>query len=345
MKIKFSLQLKLLVAVTLVIIIALSISAYLTADNQRKLLQLSFRDLGIALAQAMDAGIGSRAELNDIQKLQSNIYKTIWLNADITKISISLPVEDGLKIVASNDTTILGQAATPESIDSYQKGIIKTKVLTENNGSRVLNVITPVHIGGQRAGAYEIRLSLATLEEEILRSQIQFLVLMTITTIVIIIVLFLLIKTAVINPINWLQKGAQIIGSGNLDYRIKIKKRDEIGELAVGFNEMAQNLKESHAGLEKKIQEKTKELAEAKDVLEIKIKARTKELRELADNLDEQVKQRTKELQERINELERFHKLIVGREMKMVELKEQVQALKHWPLSGNRKTKKQKRAD
>jgi signal transduction histidine kinase len=41
-----------------------------------------------------------------------------------------------------------------------------------------------------------------------------------------------------------LQAGTVIIGSGNLDYRIKSDKKDEIGELANSFNQMAIKLKD-----------------------------------------------------------------------------------------------------
>lgn len=62
--------------------------------------------------------------------------------------------------------------------------------------------------------------------------------------------------------------------------------------------------------------------------LEVKIEARTKELKELAETLDEQVKGRTKELQEKVKELEKFSRLSVGRELKMIELKKEIKKLK-----------------
>jgi PAS domain S-box-containing protein len=89
--------------------------------------------------------------------------------------------------------------------------------------------------------------------------------------------------------------------------------------------------------LEKEVKEKTRELEEAKTVLEIKVKARTKELKELTQSLEEQVKERTDELQERIQELERFQKFVVGREAKMLELKNEVERLKkELKKNGNR---------
>ena len=68
-------------------------------------------------------------------------------------------------------------------------------------------------------------------------------------------------------------------------------------------------------------------LEEAKTILEIKVKARTRELRELAEKREEEIQERTKELQDRVKELERFQRLTVGRELKMIELKKKIKEL------------------
>jgi hypothetical protein len=101
------------------------------------------------------------------------------------------------------------------------------------------------------------------------------------------------------------------------------------------FSQMNIELKESNIELEEKVSERTKELQkkseelqEAKDVLEIKVGARTRELKEFAEGLEQKIQLRTEELQERIDELEVFHKLMVNRELRMIELKEEVSALK-----------------
>ena len=105
----------------------------------------------------------------------------------------------------------------------------------------------------------------------------------------------------------------EIIGQGNLGHIIKIKTGDEVEDLADSFNQMSSDLKKSRTAIE-----------ESKDVLEIKVVARTKELNELNKNLEGKVGERTKELQKRLDELERFHRLTVGRELKMVELKKEL---------------------
>lgn len=70
------------------------------------------------------------------------------------------------------------------------------------------------------------------------------------------------------------------------------------------------------------------ELEEAKATLEIKVKARTRELEEVNKSLEGKVEERTKALQERVNELERFYKLTLSRELKMTELKKENKKLK-----------------
>lgn len=71
-----------------------------------------------------------------------------------------------------------------------------------------------------------------------------------------------------------------------------------------------------------------KDLKENSIVLEIRIKAKTRALRELNETLEDQVEIRTKELQEQIDELEKWRKLAVGRELKMADLKEEIGKLK-----------------
>jgi nitrate/nitrite-specific signal transduction histidine kinase len=121
----------------------------------------------------------------------------------------------------------------------------------------------------------------------------------------------------VTKPLEHLRKGAEIIGKGKLDYQIKLKTGDEIEELAESFNRMASDLKRSR-----------EELEEYSKILEIRVKARTRELEELTESLDVQVKERMKELQEKMTELERFNRLAVGRELKMIELKEELEKIK-----------------
>ena len=94
------------------------------------------------------------------------------------------------------------------------------------------------------------------------------------------------------------------------------------------LTKMSQQLQDAKEGLELKVAERTKDLELAKADLEQKIADRTRELKDLNDHLEQEVSKRTEELEEKLLEVERFNRLSVGRELKMVELKEQIENLK-----------------
>ncbi len=125
------------------------------------------------------------------------------------------------------------------------------------------------------------------------------------TFIIIIIVLTILsllfsiaISRSISKPIIKLKEIACKIDEGKLDTKIKIETNDETGELASSFNKMVQNLK---------IQQ---------------------------ENLENLVAERTKELETKIDELQRYEKVTIDRELKMIELKKQMQELKLKPSGG-----------
>jgi HAMP domain-containing protein len=130
-------------------------------------------------------------------------------------------------------------------------------------------------------------------------------------------------------PLEKLRNGAEIIGKGNFEHRIKIKTGDEIEELAKSFNLMAERLKRSREALE-----------DVKIALQIQVKARTRQLAEQAEVLRKENERKTKALRERLEELERFHRLTVGRELKMMELKEKIKKMEVQLKEANLKLKK-----
>ena len=62
-------------------------------------------------------------------------------------------------------------------------------------------------------------------------------------------------------PLVQLWQGAEEISRGNLDYQMQVRGETDIAMLAERFNEMAQKLKASYAGLEQRLMERTQQVA------------------------------------------------------------------------------------
>ena len=73
----------------------------------------------------------------------------------------------------------------------------------------------------------------------------------------------LALARGMVRPIRTLDEGARRIGAGDLDQQIVVRTGDELEGLAEQFNRMTAQLRESYAGLERKVEERTAELTEA----------------------------------------------------------------------------------
>lgn len=71
----------------------------------------------------------------------------------------------------------------------------------------------------------------------------------------------------VLNPLTRLRRGLAALQEGRLATRIEVASRDEFGELAAGFNDMARTLQSLYEGLEDKVREKTERLEQKRQRL------------------------------------------------------------------------------
>lgn len=129
-----------------------------------------------------------------------------------------------------------------------------------------------------------------------------------------------LISRKTLKPLKNLSLVSKQIAKGDFNARANIYSRDEFGELAENFNRMTKDLEKSRKMIE-----------EERDILEIRVAARTRELNEIANKLEKEVEARTKELQKKLADMEKLNRLMVGRELKMIELKKELNKIKEVP--------------
>jgi signal transduction histidine kinase/ActR/RegA family two-component response regulator len=90
----------------------------------------------------------------------------------------------------------------------------------------------------------------------------------------------LLLARRMVVPIRALRDGAVRIGSGDLGQRISINTGDELEALGDQFNSMAARLQESYAGLESKVEERTRQLEAANQAKSRFVAAASHDLRQ-----------------------------------------------------------------
>jgi len=135
----------------------------------------------------------------------------------------------------------------------------------------------------------------------------------------------MLVSRAITAPIHKLHRGTEILGEGNLDYKVGTDAKDEIGQLSRAFDAMTEHLKQSTTSIDflnaanQQLRASEQQLNAANDVLQ----AQEQQLK--AGNL--QLQANEEQLQEKMKDLERFNRLAVGREHRMVELKREINEL------------------
>ncbi|MCP3900129.1 MAG: response regulator [Desulfobacteraceae bacterium] len=224
--------------------------AYVSITNIKENLEKVYIEKAITIARSLDANIRSREMLKDQSRLFAIIQKIIWLEPDIIEIDINVPNSETLVTLISSRPENNGKKADLDNVVSFEKDLLLNKTFTTGK-KEYLSVISPIHIAKTQVGTYQIILTLENINDHI-RSTVQISVICFLTIICIYgLCLFWYLRSTIIKPIKEINKGIKTIAQGNWDYKIKLSSQDEIGILSKAYNEMSDDLKESHDKFER----------------------------------------------------------------------------------------------
>jgi len=195
----------------------------------------------------------------------------IMFSSDSEEMGTSVDLEAEACYACHASAQPLTAVPTPERSRLYER----------EDGSRVLGLIIPIrneescwnsachaHDAGQSVlGVLDVQMSMASSDAALARARGQTFLLLLGGVVLIGLVLALVLYRGVHVPTRMLRSGTRALADGDLDYRIEMKRTDELGALARSFNRMAENLRRADAELrswsstlEERVQRKTEEL-------------------------------------------------------------------------------------
>lgn len=205
-------------------------------------------------------------------QLEAGYLSGIWPFETLRKMSKSENVvfwyviqPDGIVKIA-DDITLWGKKISDIPFIMVDTLTIKDAVL-KGTGEKIKIIISPLNIK-RRGKNWSFWLGISLKQVTLAKKQLILsnFILGIITVALVAIISFFLART-ITKPVGEIVKGVKSFSSGNLNYRINIKSKDEIGELASSFNKMAEDLSKTLVSKDK-LEKTMEELARSNAELE-----------------------------------------------------------------------------
>jgi two-component system cell cycle sensor histidine kinase/response regulator CckA len=141
------------------------------------------------------------------------------------------------------------------------------------NHHAMLDISAPVSYEDKSVGYIRLGISLERIDDEVNKRILNSSILVVIFIFIGLVICYFFSRSFS-KPISQLLEGVKKIGHGNLSHHVKVQNKDEVGELAVAFNQMMDRLSESDdklkryaLELERKVEERTAELKQMNEQL------------------------------------------------------------------------------
>jgi len=166
--------------------------------------------------------------------------------------------------------TPLEKPATQHSFRFYRLGRERVIGLIRpiENEPACTNAACHAHPPSQRIlGVLDVVLSLESVDEALAAHERRMRAQVLLSAGVLALMGGILIWLLISRPIHRLIAGVNVLGKGELSYRFRLSRKDEIGALARAFDQMAEQVESANRTLEERIQRKSRELEAAQEKL------------------------------------------------------------------------------
>ncbi|RJP72104.1 MAG: sensor histidine kinase [Ignavibacteriales bacterium] len=290
MNVKFynRLSIQLILVISVVLVVNYAFHAFYTVSKLENDLNYSWSQNAYNMSDIIKKSTRYGMLLNRRDDVHQ-IIKTIGTEVGVEKIRIYNKMG---QIIFSTDTTEINTTVNMQEeacvachmndkIISSPPMKNRIRIFKDASNKKVIGLINPIfnekdcytsecHAHSPKAkllGVLDVVLSGERIEEMIQSNTSRFLSNSVLITLIISVVIWLFISFLVNRPIKKFAVGLKEIGKGNLDYKIDISSRNELGEMATQFNDMSVKLDSAYKEIQQwtktlndKVNEKTEEL-------------------------------------------------------------------------------------
>ncbi len=252
-----SLTAKLIIAITTLIFLVTLVLYLFFIQHERRIIRDNLREMGISLANNL-AYNSEYGVLTANLEVLSNLVSGIMEQPDV---AYCLVHDSTGKVLAFSQK----QGRIPVPLDVLKRATEAKRLTVENfkvNNMSYLSISVPIvtkisdrggfekdfsydntkSLAAQRVGVARVIISFAR-SKELLAESARTTSFLALVVILIAIIIVIIIMGIILLPIKKLMEATQALAQGNLDFKIVVKSKDELGTLALAFNRMTESLK------------------------------------------------------------------------------------------------------
>ncbi len=263
--------LKLTFSVVLTVLVVIAIFAYFNIQSENKSLLLEVERHAHLFSDHLKADMGYDMLHNDRKRIQDGIHR---IGSQETIESIRVFNKAG-EVIYSSSPDEIGLMVDMEATSCYRCHLTDTPVKllkeqehmrifrTDPDSPRQLGMINPIyneqtcwtaachkHPEEQTVlGVLDVTMPLTKVDDNMRRSQVAIVIFAISAIIILSVIVGFLVRWWIDRPVQDLLTATRQIAGGNLNYRVKVKREDELGMLAKSFNSMTDNLTEARLQL------------------------------------------------------------------------------------------------
>jgi signal transduction histidine kinase len=237
LRVKISLKLKIFIGGGLFFLAAVGTLTFLTIRSQRNLLLVQMGERAKAGINLMELSVSGALYKLDTFRLET-----------IAREAKALPNVD-YAYIFDNTGRIVGDYNADQHLlfstfsDDQGPTIVRSKTILVaiDEKKQILDISKPVFLGHEKLGGIRLGFDLKPINQDIAAATLRAVGISSALFFVGLFIIFVITKRMT-RPIEKLTLAAKRIETGDLQYRVNIERDDEIGTLAVAFDQMAERL-------------------------------------------------------------------------------------------------------